>query len=122
MTTVEQDTAKVDWARRNLDRADLADYVSVVQAEAESFIQNAIGPWDFVFMDHESRNYISSFDLLREEIAPRGIVVADGWSRLCAWDTDAHLVAYRQHVEQDSAYQVHLLPVEKGELVAIHIP
>ncbi|MGZ5952107.1 MAG: hypothetical protein ACXWO1_18465, partial [Isosphaeraceae bacterium] len=94
----------------------------VVETDAATFISADKSAWDFVFMDHGSSNYLSTFDLLRAKIEPRGVIIVDGWTDISRWDVEPYQVAYRRHIDQDPAFQSYLLPIEKGEMLSVRIP
>lgn len=77
LETVEINSKSAERAVRNLERAGLADKVSVIAADALEVVPSLSGPYDFVFIDAVKRDYHAYLKMLEDKISPGGVVVAD---------------------------------------------
>lgn len=75
--TLESDSAMAGRARKNIERAGLSKAVTVVVADALKILPELEGPFDFVFMDIEKKDYRLAFSRLSSRVRPGGMLVAD---------------------------------------------
>jgi predicted O-methyltransferase YrrM len=77
VVTLEADAGKVALARANLDRAGVADVVSIVPGRAADTLPGLPGPFDLVFLDADRASYATYLELVVPKLAPGGLLVAD---------------------------------------------
>jgi predicted O-methyltransferase YrrM len=87
---------KTRYARAQLARAGLAEYVEFVIGDALASLKALPGPFDLVLIDLWKDLYLPVFGLLYPKLAPGAIVVAD--NMLQPESARAHAQAYRERV------------------------
>lgn len=116
VTTLEANPDKVAMARRNLERAGLADRVDVVPGRAAETIATLPGPFDLVFLDADRPSYLTYLELVLPRVVPRGLIVADNVT------SHAHeLGDYLARVTSDPALFSVTVPVGKGEEISLKV-
>jgi predicted O-methyltransferase YrrM len=75
--SLEQDPAKVEAWRRNVDEAGLTEWAELRDGDAFELLPRIDDVFDVVFLDAEKDDYEELFELAREKIEPGGVVVAD---------------------------------------------
>jgi predicted O-methyltransferase YrrM len=73
LTTFEYDPARARGAAVNIQRAGLAEIVTVVPGDAFQQIPKITGTVDFVFLDAWKKDYKRFFDLLMPRLEARGL-------------------------------------------------
>jgi caffeoyl-CoA O-methyltransferase len=76
LTTIEYDAPRAREAKANIERAGLADIVTVLSGDAFTEIPKLQGPLDFVFLDAWKRDYKKFLDLVYPRLAPGGLFLA----------------------------------------------
>jgi predicted O-methyltransferase YrrM len=76
LTTIEYDAPRAREAKANIERAGLADIVTVLSGDAFKEIPKLQGPLDFVFLDAWKRDYKKFLDLVYPRLAPGGLFLA----------------------------------------------
>ena len=76
LTTIEYDAPRAREAKANIERAGLADIVTVLSGDAFKEIPRLQGPVDFVFLDAWKRDYKKFLDLVYPRLAPGGLFLA----------------------------------------------
>jgi predicted O-methyltransferase YrrM len=76
LTTIEYDAQRAREARKNIERAGLADIVTVLSGDAFEEIPKLQGSVDFVFLDAWKRDYKKFLDLVYPRLAPGGLFLA----------------------------------------------
>jgi predicted O-methyltransferase YrrM len=110
--SLELRAAKVEYARAQLARADLADYVEFRIGDAIESLVQLPGPFDFVLLDLWKDLYVPVFDRLYPKLAPGAIIVAD--NMLQPETARAHARAYRERVRAAAEMSSVLLDVGNG--------
>jgi predicted O-methyltransferase YrrM len=110
--SLELRAAKVEYARAQLSRADLADYVEFRIGDAIESLVQLPGPFDFVLLDLWKDLYVPVFDRLYPKLAPGAIIVAD--NMLQPETARAHARAYRERVRAAPEMSSVLLDVGNG--------
>ena len=77
LTTVEIDPALAARARRNLERAGLADKADVVCDNVLTCLSQSDGSVDLIFVDIEKADYVRVLPVCRRLLRPGGLLVAD---------------------------------------------
>jgi len=76
LTTIEYDPVRAREAAANIERAGLADIVTVVPGDAFAEIPKLAGTFDFVFLDAWKKDYKRFFDLVVPRLDRGGLLVA----------------------------------------------
>ena len=76
LTTIEYDRARAAELERNIERAGLADVVTVVAGDAFAAIPKLAGEFDFVFLDAWKPDYKRFFDLVLPRLRSGGVFLA----------------------------------------------
>jgi predicted O-methyltransferase YrrM len=96
VTSLELKVEKTEYARAQLARAGLGEYVEFVIGDALASIRALAGPFDLVLIDLWKDLYVPVFELLHPKLAQGAIVVAD--NMLQPESARAHAKAYRERV------------------------
>src|SRR5262249_47577975 len=75
--SLEQDAAKCEAWRRNVEEAGLADWAELLEGDAFETLGRLEEPFDLVFLDAEKDDYERLFALVRARLEPGALVVAD---------------------------------------------
>ncbi len=75
--TLEYDSGMAARARKNIARAGLSRTVCVSEANVLQALSRITGPYDFVFMDIEKKDYGAVLDMLAPLVQPGGLLLAD---------------------------------------------
>lgn len=110
--SLELKAAKTEYARAQLARAGLADYVEFRVGDALASLAALAGPFDLVLIDLWKNLYVPVFDLLHPKLAPGAIVVAD--NMLEPESVRPHAEAYRRRVREARDMTSVLLNVGNG--------
>jgi len=73
----EVDEGELDQAREYMARGGFDDVASYELGDAIETIDEYDGPFDVVLIDNEKDRYRDAFEVVREKVAPGGVVVAD---------------------------------------------
>jgi hypothetical protein len=77
VTTLELHPRKVEYARTQIAKAGLAEFVDFKIGDALATLRDLPGPFDFVLLDLWKDLYIPSFDLIYTKLADGALIVAD---------------------------------------------
>jgi predicted O-methyltransferase YrrM len=77
LVTLENDPFMAARAQSNINRADLADKVEIVTADARKHLATMAGRFDFAFLDIEKEFYVDVLPYCQRLIKPGGLLVAD---------------------------------------------
>ena len=77
LLTIEMNSERAREARRNFERAGLADRVTVIVGDAERAIAKVAGPFDLIFQDGDKHQYSTLLDRLAGLLRPGGLLVTD---------------------------------------------
>jgi caffeoyl-CoA O-methyltransferase len=82
IVSCELNPVHVAAARENIAATRYADRIEVVEGPALETLQGLAGPFDFVFIDADKRNYLNYYEAVLGKLAPRGLICADNtlWS------------------------------------------
>ncbi|MDW5375794.1 class I SAM-dependent methyltransferase [Halomonas sp. HP20-15] len=113
--TVERDAGKIELATATLVRAGLSDVVQLRHAEAERVLGSVTETsCDLIFLDAQRTAYVDWWPALRRALRPGGLLVVDN-----AVSHRQELSAFTALVESDEAFVTSLVPVGKGEFLAV---
>jgi predicted O-methyltransferase YrrM len=79
--TCELDEEHAAVARRYIERAGLADRITVHVGPALETIQGLDGPWDFVFIDADKEGYLDYYEAVLPKLSEHGLIAADNTLR-----------------------------------------
>jgi predicted O-methyltransferase YrrM len=77
LITLEADAERAAIARGNIERADLAERISVIVGDAERYLHKVAGPFDLVFQDSDKQRYEAMLDRLVTLLRPGGVLATD---------------------------------------------
>lgn len=118
--TLELHSYKQDYAREQLTKAGLVDFVDFRSGDAKELLTRlGKGPIDFVLLDLWKDLYIPCFDLFYPQLGPGALVVAD--NMLYPESAQPHATVYRKHVRAATDIQSMLLPVGQGIEVSRYV-
>jgi predicted O-methyltransferase YrrM len=116
VTTVELSDYKVGLARENFHRSGLADRIALVQDDAGRVLQRTAGESvDLLFLDSERSEYSGWWPDLRRVLRGGGLLVVDN-ALLPHPEEVAPFIAL---VQADADFTTSLVPVGKGEFLAV---
>ena len=104
--------AKTEYARAQLARAGLEQYVEFRVGDALASLRQLAGPFDFVLIDLWKNLYVPVFELLHPKLAHGALIVADNMLQPESARADAR--AYRQRVRAAADMSSVLLAVGNG--------
>ena len=110
VVTIDNNPDKHAQAREHLTQAGLDGQAELITGDAVESIGSLTGAIDFVLLDCERSDYISSFDAVHPKLAPGGLVVADNMT----FPASEHARAYQAHVRGTPGYRSIMLPIGNG--------
>jgi predicted O-methyltransferase YrrM len=108
--TLERDANKIAMARANLERAGLADRVTIHGGVALETLARLSGPYDFVFLDADRPNYLAYAGALLPLLRPGGLLVTDN-----VVSHAAELPEFLARIKNDPSWESVTVPVGNGE-------
>lgn len=115
VTTLEFDAAKVAMARANFARSGLEARITLVHADAGVWLAQAPeAGFDLVFLDSDRGRYLAWWPALRRVLRPGGLLVVDN-----AVSHAAQMAPFERQLRADGDFTCALVPVGKGELLAV---
>lgn len=113
--SVDVDAGAQAQARRNLDRAGLADAVELRTGDGGGVLRElGDGTVDVLFLDSERTDYAGWWPHPRRVLRPGGLLVVDN-----VLSHPDELAPFRALVEADPEFTASVVPVGKGELLAV---
>ena len=107
--SLENDPAKIEAWRSNIDEAGLSDWAELVEGDAFETLQRIDDVFDVVFLDAEKEQYEALFAEARTKLEPGAVVIADNvLSHVEA------LGAYSQARQSDPTLESVTLPLDRG--------
>jgi len=115
VTTIEMSPQKIAMARENFDRAGLAARIIQREGDAGGILQALVdGAFDLVFLDSKRSAYLDWWPDLQRILRPGGLLVVDNAT------SHAHeMAAFTDAVRADGAFTTSVVPVGKGEFLAV---
>jgi len=115
VTTLELAPHKAEMARGNLQRAELLAVIDLRQVDAQDYIkQQPPASFEFIFLDANRQQYVTSWRDLQRILSPGGLVVVDN-----AVSHAQEMESFVQLVQQTDGYITSLVPVGNGELLIL---
>jgi len=107
--SLENDPAKIEAWRSNIDEAGLSDWAELVEGDAFETLRRIDDVFDVVFLDAEKEQYEALFAEARTKLEPGAVVIADNvLSHVEA------LGAYSQARQSDPTLESVTLPLDRG--------
>ena len=117
VTTLERSPDKAAMARANLQRAGLADRVTVREGTALDTLARLDGPYDLIFLDADRPNYLAYLGRILPRLRPGGLLVADN-----VVSHAGELRDFLRALQSDSGLDTVILPVGNGEALTYRKP
>lgn len=110
VTTIERSVEKIAMARKNLDRAGVADRVTLRQGFALDVLHGLSGPYDLIFLDADRPNYLAYLGRVLPLLRIGGLLVADN-----IVSHANELGEFLHSVQSDPALETVILPLGNGQ-------
>lgn len=115
VTTVELSDYKVGLARDTFSRSGLASAITLVQDDAGRVLESAVeASFDLIFLDSERQEYPGWWPHLTRALRRGGLLVVDN-----ATSHPAEMAPFIALVKADANFTTSLVPVGKGEFLAV---
>ena len=112
--SLENDPAKIEAWRSNIDEAGLSDWAELVEGDAFETLRRIDDVFDVAFLDAEKEQYEALFAEARTKLEPGAVVIADNvLSHVEA------LGAYSQARQSDPALESVTLPLDRGLEISV---
>jgi predicted O-methyltransferase YrrM len=129
VVTLEADEETAASALRHITASPHAERIELVVGDARETLPGIEGPFDLVYVDAWKNDYPVYLGLVRDRLAPRGVIVADnlfrGGAALSEDPGDegtAGIREYARRVHADAGLHNVLLTVGDGVMLAWHAP
>ena len=133
LITIELDPQRAGEARRNFERAGVADRATVVVGDASRMLHKVSGPFDLIFQDGNKQLYVPLLDTLIELLRPGGVLITDNvlWDgevipnflpkpERAVEDTNA-IAAYNQALASEKRLLTTWLPLRDGVTISVKV-
>lgn len=122
LDTLEINDELVDLIHQGWQRAGVADRISLIAGPALETLGRLHGPYDFVYIDANKREYCAYYDAVLPLVRPGGLILADN----TLWDckileeplpVDAQtqeIARFNDKIAADDAVTVVMLPLRDG--------
>src|SRR5690606_30078998 len=103
----------------------LTDKINLHIGDARSILNNLAGPYDFVFIDADKKNYSRYYDIVIDKVSKGGVILADNmlWSgKVVEEKVDESTQAlkdYNDKVVRDPRVESILLPIRDGIMMSV---
>ncbi|HJW67220.1 MAG TPA: class I SAM-dependent methyltransferase [Gaiellaceae bacterium] len=112
--SLENDPAKIEAWRSNIDEAGLSDWAELVEGDAFETLRRIDDVFDVVFLDAEKEQYEALFAEARTKLEPGAVVIADNvLSHVEA------LGAYSQARQSDPTLESVTIPLDRGLEISV---
>ena len=112
--SLENDPAKIEAWRANIEEAGLSDWAELVEGDAFETLQRIDDVFDVVFLDAEKEQYEALFAEARTKLEPGAVVIAD--NVLSHVET---LGAYSQARQSDETLESVTVPLDRGLEISV---
>jgi predicted O-methyltransferase YrrM len=109
VTTIERAADKIAMAHTNLERAGLAERVTIRQGAALDLVPHLVGPFDLIFLDADRPNYLAYLGPLLMLLRRGGVLVTDNVTSHAREVED-----FLRRLEADPALETVTLPLGNG--------
>lgn len=131
ITLTDRDQSLLDEAKAYFERGGLAVTAKFVAGDALSFADSTTDTYDFIHVDHDTADYVTGFEAVRENLAADGVMVFDNVlvhddiltptgllstlrGHSAPNERTRYTAAFLSRVREDPAFDVTLLPVDEG--------
>jgi predicted O-methyltransferase YrrM len=101
-------------ARRYIERAGLADRITVHVGPGAETVERLPGPWDFVFIDADKEGYVGYYEAVVPKLSDHALIAVDNTLRGGRVLDGDLMNAFNEHVKNDSRVDAVLLTVRDG--------
>ena len=112
--TLELSEQHAEVASRYIERAGLADRITVHVGPAAETLERLDGPWDFVFIDADKEGYVGYYEAVVPKLSDHALIAADNTLRGGRVLTGDVVIEFNDHVLNDSRVESVLLTVRDG--------
>lgn len=132
--TMEINRDRAAIARRNFERAGVADRTNILIGDSALLVAKVAGPFDLIFQDGAKGNYGRMLDRLVTLLRPGGLLVTDnvlwsgevvpGFPAARAHDADdtRAIAEYNERLAADARLRTTFLPLRDGVAVSVKLP
>ena len=115
VTTIELAHDKIDMARANFARAGLDTRITLLEGDAGAMLDSLFdASFDLLFLDSKRSAYLDWWPDIRRVLRPGGLLVVDN-----ATSHAQEMAAFTAAVRADAGFTTSLVPVGKGEFLAV---
>ncbi|MCE9848570.1 O-methyltransferase [Aeromonas allosaccharophila] len=115
VTTIELDEDKRVLAHNNFQLAGLSPWITLLAGDAGELLPTLPqAGYQLIFLDSDRQHYRAWWPQIRRLLAPRGLLVVDN-----AISHRSEMAEWMNEVGQDPAFATSLVPVGKGEWLAV---
>ncbi|WP_429038392.1 O-methyltransferase [Aeromonas media] len=115
VTTIERDEGKLALAAHNFQRAGLEPWIEQLAGEAGTLLPTLpAAAYQLIFLDSDHRHYQAWWPEIQRLLSPRGLLVVDN-----AISHREEMNDWMAEVAQEPAFLTALVPVGKGEFLAV---
>jgi predicted O-methyltransferase YrrM len=115
--SIDHSADKIGLARANLERAGLAEWVTLHHGPAATVLTQLAGPYELIFLDADRPSYLSYLELLLPRLADGGLLVTDNVVSHAA-EVETFLARLRSNPQLETV----TLPIGKGEELTLKRP
>jgi predicted O-methyltransferase YrrM len=121
VTTVELAEDKIRLAAANFARAGLSPFITLVHDDAGRLLQRSDpNAYDLIFLDSERPEYPGWWPHLRRVLRPGGLLIVD--NATSPPQAAVEMAPFIALVKADPEFSTCLVPVGKGEFLAVKTP
>jgi predicted O-methyltransferase YrrM len=115
VTTIELAHEKIEMARANFARAGLDTRITLLEGDAGAMLDSLFdASFDLLFLDSKRSAYLDWWPDIRRVLRPGGLLVVDN-----ATSHAREMAAFTAAVRADAGFTTSLVPVGKGEFLAV---
>ncbi|MCS0581113.1 O-methyltransferase [Massilia pinisoli] len=115
VTTIELAHDKIEMARANFARAGLDTRITLLEGDAGAMLDSLFdASFDLLFLDSKRSAYLDWWPDIRRVLRPGGLLVVDN-----ATSHAQEMAAFTAAVRADAGFTTSLVPVGKGEFLAV---
>ena len=119
LITCDIDPKAIALAKRYFARSPHGHKIEVREGPALDTVRDLEGPFDFVFIDADKRNYVNYYEAVLPKLSQGGLIAVDNvlWSGRVLdpkEPDDGAIVAFNEHVRRDGRVVAVMLPVRDG--------